>query len=162
VNGHAELARGEYVTGDYFYGLGVPPATGRLIASEDDRAGAPPAVVVGHSFAEARLGGATAAPGQIIRVNNLPFTVIGVAPPEFFGADPGASPDLYLPLHANLLLETANPSRPPAARYADPNFEWLNVMARLRPGVTAAGAEAALRPLFHKLDGHHQQKTGSR
>jgi len=149
VRGHAELAAGEFVTGDYFQGLGVPPAAGRLIAPDDDRAGSPPAVVVSHSFAEARLGGAAAAPGQSIRVNALPFTVVGVAPPGFFGADPGAFPDLYFPLHANLLLENANPARPPSARYADPNFEWLNIMARLRPGITAAAAEAALRPLYH-------------
>ena len=148
VNGRAELAAGEYVTGDYFHGLGVPPAAGRLIAPDDDRPGAPPAVVVTHAFAEARLGGAAAAPGQSIHVNNLPFTVIGVAPPEFFGADPEASPALYFPLHANLLLDTANPARPPSKRYADPNFEWLNVMARLRPGVTAPAAEAVLRPVF--------------
>jgi predicted permease len=149
VNGHAELAGGEYVSGDYFSGLGVPPAAGRLIAPDDDRAGAPAALVVSHAFADARLGGATAAPGQSIRINNLPFTVIGVTPPEFFGADPGAFPDLYFPLHANILLQTGNPARPTSKRYSDPNFEWLNVMARLRPGVTAPVAEAALRPLFH-------------
>jgi predicted permease len=149
VNGHAELAGGEYVSGDYFHGLGVPPAAGRLIVPDDDRAGAPPALVVSHAFAEARLGGVAAAPGQSIRINNLPFTVIGVTPPEFFGADPGAFPDLYLPLHANLLLETGNPAHPTGKRYSDPNFEWLNVMARLRPGVTAPAAEAALRPMFH-------------
>jgi predicted permease len=149
VNGHAELAGGEYVSGDYFHGLGVPPAAGRLIVPDDDRAGAPPALVVSHAFAEARLGGVAAAPGQSIRINNLPFTVVGVTPPEFFGADPGASPDLYFPLHANILLQTGNPAHPTAKRYSDPNFEWLNVMARLRPGVTAPAAEAALRPLFH-------------
>jgi predicted permease len=149
VHGHAELATGEYVTGDYFHGLGVPAAAGRLIAPDDDRSGAPPAVVVTSSFAQARLGGTAAAPGQSIRVNNLPFTVIGVAPPEFFGADPEASPALYFPLHANLIVDSANPARPPSKRYADPNFEWLNIMARLRPGVTAPAAEAVLRPVFY-------------
>jgi predicted permease len=149
VHGQAEIATGEYVSGNYFQGLGIPPAAGRLILSDDDRAGAPPAAVVSYSFAAARFGGAAAALGQSIRVNNLPFTVIGVAPPEFFGADPGAAPDLFLPLHANLLLENNNPSRPALRRYSDPNFEWLNLMARLRPGVAVPAAEAALRPLFH-------------
>jgi predicted permease len=149
AHGQAELAGGEYVTGDYFAALGVPPAAGRLLAAEDDRAGAPPAAVVSYAFAAARLGGAAAAPGQTIRINNLPFAVIGVAPPSFFGTDPESSPAIFLPLHATLLLENANPSHPPAARYGDPNFEWLNVMARLRPGVSAPAAEAALRPLFH-------------
>jgi predicted permease len=84
--------------------------------------------------------------GQSILINNLPFKVIGVAPREFFGADPGASPEVYVPLHASVLLETHVRYDPPTGRYADPNFEWILVMARLRPEVSAAQAQAALSP----------------
>ena len=105
VRGQAELARTEYVSGDYFRGLGIPPAAGRLIGPDDDRAGAPGTAVVSFALSQKRFGGPEHAPGQSIRINNLPFTVIGVAPPEFFGADPATAPDVYVPMHANLLLE---------------------------------------------------------
>jgi predicted permease len=150
VRGQAQVVDGEYVTGDYFRGLGVPPASGRLIAPDDDRAGAPGLVVVSYAFAENRLGGAAAAPGQSILVKNVPFTVIGVAPPEFFGADPGATPALFFPMHSNLLLDPHNHFSPPAERYLDAGEEWVNVMARLRPGFTPAQVQAALGPAFHQ------------
>jgi macrolide transport system ATP-binding/permease protein len=138
--GQAELARTEYVSGDYFRGLGIPPAAGRLIGPDDDRAGAVGAAVVSFALSQKRFGGPENAPGQSILVNNLPFTVIGVTPPEFFGADPDRAPDVYVPLHANLLLEDRTYS---AAAYLDANFDWVVPMARLRPGVSAAQAQAA-------------------
>jgi predicted permease len=76
----------------------------------------------------------------------VPFTVIGVAPPEFFGVDPAATPDLYLPLHTNLLVDGARA----ASMYPDANFYWIEMMGRLRPGVSMAQAQAALAPRFHQ------------
>lgn len=58
VKGHAEVAKGEYVSGDYFRGLAVAPAAGRLIVSDDDRAGALPVAVVSFGFSQRRFGGA--------------------------------------------------------------------------------------------------------
>src|SRR6185436_5941676 len=103
--GQAELAKTEYVSGDYFRGLGVPPAAGRLIAADDDRAGAPSVAVVSFALSQKRFGGPENAPGQLIQINNLPFIEIGVAPPEFLGVDPDRPPDIYVPMHANLLLD---------------------------------------------------------
>ena len=143
--GQAELATTEYVSGDYFSGLGVPPAAGRLIGPDDDRAGAPGTAVVSFALSQKRFGGPEHAPGQPIQINNLPFTVIGVAPPEFFGADPAVAPDLYVPMHANLLLEARVYS---PATYLDPNYDWVVPMARLRPGVSAKQAEAAVTGQF--------------
>ena len=105
--GQADVGRGEYVSGDYFRGLAVRPAAGRLLVADDDRAGAPPVVVVSLAFSERHFGGADRAPGRSILINTVPFTVVGVAPPEFFGVDPAAAPDFYLPMHANLLLDAA-------------------------------------------------------
>jgi len=147
-NGQADMANGEYVSGNYFSGLGVPPAAGRLIRPDDDRAGAAPVAVISYALSEARFGGAANAPGQSIRLDNIPFTVVGVTPPEFFGADPSALPAVYVPMHANLLLQAGNKYARAAERYADPNFDWIVPMARLRPGVTAAQAQAALGPVF--------------
>ena len=146
VRGQATSAGTEYVTGEYFRGLGVSPAAGRLIDSEDDRPGAAPVAVISFATSQNRFGGPSNAIGQPILVDNVPFTVIGVAPPEFFGVDPAAAPDLYLPLHTNLLVDG-----PRAARmYPDGNFYWIEMMGRLRPGVSMAQAQAALAPRFHQ------------
>ncbi len=103
IHGQAATTSLEYVTGDYFRGLAVSPAAGRLINSEDDRAGAAPVAVISFAASQNRFGGPSNAIGQPILVDNVPFTVIGVAPPEFFGVDPAEAPDLYVPVHANLL-----------------------------------------------------------
>jgi macrolide transport system ATP-binding/permease protein len=145
VRGQAMNAGTEFVTGEYFHGLAVSPAAGRLIASEDDRTGAAPVAVISFATSQNRFGGPPSAIGQPILVDNVPFTVIGVAPPEFFGVDPAAAPDIYLPLHTSVLVD------PRAAHmFGDPNFYWLEMMGRLRPGVTMAQAQAALAPRFHR------------
>jgi macrolide transport system ATP-binding/permease protein len=146
VGGQAMSASTEYVTGEYFRGLGVSPAAGRLIDSEDDRPGAAPVAVISFANSQQRFGGPSSAIGQPVLVDNVPFTVIGVAPPEFFGVDPAAVPDLYLPLHTNLLVDSVRTGR----MYPDGNFYWIEMMGRLRPGVSMAQAQAALAPRFHQ------------
>jgi macrolide transport system ATP-binding/permease protein len=146
VRGQAMSAGAEYVTGEYFRGLEVSPAAGRLIDSEDDRPGAAPVAVISFATSQNRFGGPPNAIGQSIVVDNLPFMVIGVAPPEFFGVDPAAAPDLYLPLHKNLLMDGARA----AGMYPDGNFYWIEMMGRLRPGVSMAQAQAALAPRFQQ------------
>jgi predicted permease len=146
IRGQASSASTEYVTGEYFRGLAVSPAAGRPIDSEDDRPGAAPVAVISFATSQRRFGGLSSAIGQPVLVDNVPFTVIGVAPPEFFGVDPAAAPDLYLPLHTNLLVDGARAAR----MYPDGNFYWIEMMGRLRPGVSMAQAQAALAPRFHQ------------
>jgi predicted permease len=146
IRGQATSANTEYVTGEYFRGLAVSPAAGRLIDPEDDRPGAAPVAVINFAASQQRFGGPSSAIGQPVLVDNVPFTVIGVTPPEFFGVDPAAAPDLYLPLHTNLLVDGARA----AGRYPDKNFYWIEMMGRLRPGVSMAQAQAALAPRFHQ------------
>jgi macrolide transport system ATP-binding/permease protein len=141
AKGQAEVANGEYVSGDYFRGLAVSPAAGRLLMPDDDRVAATPVVVLSHTFCQRRFGVAANATGQTILVNNAPFTVVGVAPPEFFGVDPAAAPDVYLPMRASGL---------PARQYLDQNYYWVEIMGRLRPGVSQAQAQAALAPQFQR------------
>lgn len=150
VKGQAEIAAGECVSGDFFRGLGVPPAAGRLIMADDDRAGAPATAVVSYGFSQRRFGGAANASGQSILIDNLPFTVVGVTPPEFFGVDPATAPDVYLPIHANELLGAGHQFGFRPDRYLDGNDYWMQVMGRLRPGVSLAQAQAALAPEFQR------------
>jgi macrolide transport system ATP-binding/permease protein len=146
VRGQATSASLEFVTGEYFRGLAVLPAAGRLIDRDDDRTGAAPVAVISFATSHNRFGGPANAIGQPILVDSVPFTVIGVAPPEFFGVDPEAAPDLYLPLHTNVLLDGAGAAR----MYGDGNFYWIEMMGRLRPGVSMAQAQAALAPRFQQ------------
>ena len=150
INGQAQLANGEYVSGDFFLGLAVPPAAGRLIAAADDRAGAPPVAVISMGLSQRRFGGAANATGQSILINNVPFTEVGVTPPEFFGVDPAATPEVYLPMHANLLLGAGSLSATTPQEYLDQNYYWIEIMGRLRPGVSLAQAQAVLASPFQQ------------
>jgi len=142
----AEIARTEYITGNYFHALGVPPAAGRLIMHDDDRAGAGPVAVISYALSHRRFGSAENAAGKSVFINQHPFTVIGVAPPEFFGADPALAPDVYIPLHAILTLAGEGAQQ----FFNDPNTEWVVTMARLRPGVSRAQVQAVLAPQFEQ------------
>lgn len=148
VKGQAEQAGGEFVSGDYFRGLAVSPAAGRLITPDDDVAGAAPVVILSFPYSQRRFGDAASALGQSVLINNMAFTVAGVAPPGFFGVDPAVAPDFYIPLHTNLLLKLRGGAAE-AQMYLEQNYYWLEMMGRLRPGVSLTRAQAALGPLFH-------------
>jgi len=158
VGGQAARAGTEYVSGEYFQGLAVPPAAGRLIDPDDDRPGATPVAVISFATSQRRFGGPLNAIGQPILVDNVPFTVIGVTPPGFFGVDPAITPDLYLPLRTNLLLDGAGAER----LYNDGNFYWIEMMGRLRPGISVAQAQAALAPRFHQWVANTATTEGER
>ena len=150
IQGHTEIAHGELVSGDYFGGLAVPAAAGRLIIPDDDRTGAAAVAVVSHAFGEKYFGGSANAAGQSIRINHLSFTVVGVTPPQFFGVDPATVPDVYLPMHTNLLLGAADTFGFQPADYLDNHYYWVEIMARLRPGVSFAQAQAVMAPRFQQ------------
>jgi predicted permease len=148
VKDQAEIDNGEYVSGEYFHGLEVAPVVGRLMSPDDDRIEAPAVAVVSYGYGQRRFGSAANAVGQAMLVNGVPVTVVGVTPPEFFGVDPASSPDLYFAVHANLLLESSLHGGITRATYPDQNTYWIEIMARLRPGVTMDQAQAAIAPLF--------------
>ena len=143
INGQAELAEGEYVSGDFFGGLEVSPAAGRLIFANDDRVGAVAVAVLSMGYCERRFGDVASATGQQILINSVPFTVVGVTPSEFFGVDPAAAPQVYLPMHASLLVYPGT-----GRAFLDENYYWVEMMGRLRPGVGRAQAQAALAGPF--------------
>ena len=147
VKGDAEVAKGDYVTGDFFNGLWIVPAAGRLILPEDDRPGAPAVAVVSYALSRSRFGGAASAVGQTVLINNVPFEVVGVAPPDFFGVDPGRTPDFYAPMHAGLLLPEP---RPAADWFVNQRQYWIEILARLRSGVSREQAQAAVAEPFHQ------------
>ena len=141
--GDANVATGQFVTGDYFGGLGVRPWLGRLLGEADQVPGATPAVVVTWSYWQRHLGADPRVIGQAITVNKARFTVVGVTPPAFEGAlEMQQTADLTLPLAMIPLAFPANPVMGNAGLW------WLHIMARLAPGVTREQARARMDPVF--------------
>jgi macrolide transport system ATP-binding/permease protein len=150
IKGEPGLQPGVFVSGEFFSGLGVSPVAGRLILPGDDQTGAPAVAVVSYSLSQARFGGPANAIGQPILVDNVPFTVVGVTPQGFFGVDPRYNPSVFLPFRTNLLITAANPFGLRPNDYLAQNFYWVQIMARLRPGVSAQQAQVALVEPFHQ------------
>ena len=147
VNNQAEAIGGGFVSGNYFAGLGVPPAAGRLLAPEDGAKGAPPTVVLSYAWWQRRFTADPAAIGRSILLNNQPFTIVGVAAPGFFGVDPQSNPAVFLPIQA-IPSVAQDPAREERSRFFDDHFYWIEMMARLRSGVTIEQAQAATRAQF--------------
>jgi macrolide transport system ATP-binding/permease protein len=147
VDGQAELGEGEYVSGGYFTGLGVRPAAGRLIGPEDDRTGAAPVTTITYGFWQRRFGGSDAAIGKSILINGKAFIIAGVSAPEFFGVQPQRAPLVFIPVH-DLGLVDLNRYNDVGARFIDSHFYWIEMMGRLKPGVTLRQAHAALSAQF--------------
>jgi predicted permease len=143
IDGEAELSNTECVTGDFFSGIALSPAAGRMLIADDDRAAAPPAAVISEGYAARRFGDSANAVGRQIQINNLSFTVVGVTPPGFEGIDPGVSTSVYLPMQTlHLFDREANP------KFVDQNYYWAGIMGRRRDGITRAQAEAVLAAPF--------------
>ena len=100
IDGQAELTDAQYVSGDLFPGLAIPPGAGRLFVADDDRPNAEPVAVISAGYAARRFGSIANAVGKQIRINNAPFTIVGVTPEGFEGVEPGAAKNLYVPMQA--------------------------------------------------------------
>lgn len=146
ARGQTERASGELVTGNYFGVLGVPPALGRVLTNEDDRApGAHPVVVLSHGYWTRRFGADPSVLNKPIVVNGQSLTVVGVAPAFFSGIQAGRRADLFVPLMMKAQMT------PFWDGLADPKDYWLQIVGRLKPGVSRAEAERALAPTYRAL-----------
>ena len=81
----AEVASGQFVSGNYFRGLGVDARVGRTIADVDDRRGAPPVAMISHRYWQRRFASDLGVVGRVVRINRIAFTVIGITPAGFEG-----------------------------------------------------------------------------
>ena len=135
-----ELIWGELATGNYFSGLGVHPVVGRgFLPEEDEKPGEKPVCVLNYSFWQRRFHGDPGIEGKTIKLEGHTFTIVGVAPRGFIGTVLfNFVPDVWVPVAMQKAVA--------------PNFDdlearglrWMSVRARLKPGVTAKQAEAAL------------------
>ncbi|MEO8130531.1 MAG: ABC transporter permease, partial [Bryobacteraceae bacterium] len=141
--GEARYAGGMYVTADFFDVLGVPAAIGRTFTKEDDTDVCPsPGAVVSYAFWQRELGGDPAAVGRTVTLDGRPFPVLGVTPAGFFGVEVGRQFEVAIPTCADRLLSSDGKGRKPVA-----HGYWLSILARLKPGWTAARATAHLQAL---------------
>ncbi len=131
------------VSANYFDVLGIRPMLGRFFRPEEEtRPDAVPYVVLGYSLWTTRYGGDRAIIGKSIEIARHPVTVIGVAPAGFVGAMPGIRQDLWIPL---------NPLGTSAWRMTHRGAAWLNVVARLRPGVKREEARQDLETIMRRI-----------
>ncbi len=140
-----EEVEGQFVSGEFFRGLQTAPLLGRLLTPDDDRIGGNPAgmaVVISEHFWERWFGRAADVVGRKLQIDNTIFTVVGVTPKRFIGADPTQRPEIYVPLAAEAIVNAPNSMI--AAGY---HGWWLRVMGRLQPGVSLEQVNAALLPI---------------
>ncbi len=136
-----ENVEASLVSASYFTALDVRPVLGRMIGPADDRPDAPLVAVLNDRYWQRRFGRSVAVLNQTVRVSGVPVTIVGVAPPAFFGVAVGASPDLWVPLNAY-------PHLVPGRNFiASPTAGWLGVFGRIPPDANRTQAEAALTSL---------------
>jgi predicted permease len=145
AGGQVQRVSGLFVSGRFFDVVGARPWIGRTFTRDDDRRGGGadgPTAVLGYGFWRDRFGASPAAVGSTLRIEGHPFTIVGVAPPGFFGLEVGKSFDVAIPLGAEPLIRGRENSRLDAR-----DAWWLNIAGRLKPEQTVAQAAAGLRTM---------------
>jgi predicted permease len=140
--GQAEMVDGVWASGAFFDVLGVPAILGRTFSPEDDRRGGGPdgpVAVIGYDFWQRRFGGSADVLGKPLTVERVAYTIVGVTPPEFFGAEVGRKFDVAIPIGTEPLVRGKESSLDGRSHW------WLSIMLRLKPGQDLAAATAALR-----------------
>jgi putative ABC transport system permease protein len=140
--GRAEFVDGLWASGSYFDVLGVRPVLGRTWEPADDARGGGPSgavAVISYPYWQRRFGGSTDVLGQSIVVERVPFTIIGVTPPDFFGLDVGRTFDVAIPIGTEPVIRGKESSLDARSNW------WLNVLVRRKPGQSLADASAAIR-----------------
>jgi putative ABC transport system permease protein len=163
-SGPADPVDGAYVSGGMFDALGITTVVGRPLTAADDVRGGNAqgyAAVISHRFWTQRFAGSSDAIGRAISVNGVPFTIVGVSPPGFLGPEVGQAMDVFLPLAAEGAIRGINSALDGRSSW------WLQVMIRLDPEQTIAGATAALnaaRPAIREatipLDAPEERRAG--
>ena len=142
-----EIVPGEIVTGNYFTVLGVKTAMGRTFLPEEDQTpGANPVAVISHRFWIRRFNSDPTVVGKTMTLNGQSFNIIGIAPEEFTGSMVMYNVDMWVPMMMEAQLIPTDPDL-----LKDRRVDWLNLLGRLKPGVSMAQAEADLNLIDSQL-----------
>jgi len=145
-NGPAKRVQGQFVSGQYFETIGVMPAAGRLLSESDDRTEAPAVAVLNYKIWQSDFGGSPSVVGKTVRLNNSPFTIIGVAEPRFTSLAMASQFDLWVPLAQQKIMGMT------WLRDAKGmGFFGYTIVGRLKPGVSWSQAETAANVIFRNL-----------
>jgi len=154
--GRSHRVWGYLVTGNYFPMLGIKPALGRLLDPSDDQVrGGNPVAVISYACWRTQFAGDPGIAGRSITIDSAAYTIVGVAPPEFFGTEYFFTPDVWVPLSMVGQIE------PGGGPWLDTRWAtFLIVIGRLNPGVTWARAEASLNAVAAELGREHPSESG--
>jgi predicted permease len=145
-NGQTERAGAEIVSGSFFEVLGVPAVLGRTISADDDGApGAHPVVMLSQNYWVRRFGGDPAVLNQKVGINGHPMIVIGVAPAGFRGILSGENPEIFVPVAMKREVT------PTWDGLKERNIYWLNILGRLKAGVSPQEAQAAVQTVYRPI-----------
>jgi predicted permease len=139
---NAGPVRAGMVSGDYFATLGIHAAIGRTFTPDDESSNAAPVAVIAYSFWQRKFNSASDIIGRTLRLNQIVFAIVGVAPREFTGDQTGSLTDVWLPFN---LQPTIMPEVPPTPRHP------TRIFARLKTGIGIAQAQIASEALYQQL-----------
>jgi predicted permease len=147
-----ETARVRLVSGDYFDTLRIRPAAGKAFTSELDRArGGSPIAIISYAFWKQRFDLNPGAIGQTIQIRDKAFEIVGITPPGFFGETVGEAPDIWIPLMMELTIYPGKDYLSPSTQGILNQYMWLQVIGRLKPGVTFEQAKASVNVAFKNM-----------
>ena len=159
-NGDSQMTDSEIVSGNYFDLLGVQPALGRLFTQADDQQpGGDPVAVLSFDFWKNHLGSDPSVVGANVILNGQAYQVVGVAAPRFSSVVWGQTPGLFVPMS---MLDQIVPNRASRDRLHSHTSKWMNIIGRLKPGVSREQAEAAMNPLWHALRADELKALGTK
>ena len=142
VNNEAEVVQGDLVSGNFYEQIEVQPQLGRAIVPADDRVGAAPVAVISDGYWSRRFNRSPSVVGKAIIVNLVPVTIVGVNPKGFTGAKGTlTSPEIFMPFSVQPVVY---PYQREPSLLASNRVWWMQIMARVKPGVDEARAQAAL------------------
>lgn len=145
-NGPAVIAKGEYVSGDFFSTLGLKTILGRPLGPGDDQPSAPPAIVLNYTYWQRAFGGDPWAVGRTVRLNNVEALIVGVCRPGFSHITPGKTQDFFMSF--SIVDRVRSEWWGDGSRMNDPSVFWAVIVGRLKPGVSIAQTQASLSALF--------------
>jgi predicted permease len=145
-NGPAVIAKGEYVSGDFFSTLGLKTILGRPLGPTDDQPSAPPAIVLNYTYWQRAFGGDSSAVGRTVRLNNVEALIVGVSGPGFSHITPGKTQDFFMSF--SMVDRVRSEWWGDGSRMNDPSVFWAVIVGRLKQGVSIAQTQASLSALF--------------
>jgi predicted permease len=146
-----EAVRVRLASGDYFSTLQVKPVMGRMFTPEMDQVrGGAPFAVASFAFWKQRFNLDPAILGKTIQIHQTSFEIIGVAPPGFFGETTGEAADVWIPVTMQDAIYPGRDLLSPSPGEVNKHI-WLQVIARLKPGVTPEQAKASINVVFQRL-----------